>query len=154
MLRAMSRRRRPPPPIDRTDASRLPTARDPRRALRMLLLLAVAALGGASGCAKGTYLEVRLVGPGLPDVYGIRMALNLRPASDKPLHAVDVIRADQNAVIKLPASVAFWLDDESGALELDATALGKNDTPVATGSALTTIMSKETWNVRIDLTAL
>ena len=146
MLPAMSRRIDPP----RHPSTRL----DPRHALRLLLLLAVATVGGASGCAKGTYLEVHLVGDGLPDVYGIRMALTLRPASEKPLHSVDVIRKDNNAVIKLPTTVAFSLDDDSGALLLEATALGKTDTPLATGSVTTTIMSNTTWNVRIDLTAL
>jgi hypothetical protein len=127
---------------------------DPRRTLRLLLLLVVAAFGGASGCAKGTYLELHLVGEGLPEVYGVRMALTLRPGSDKPLHSVDVIRADKNAVIKLPTTVAFSLDDYSGALQLDATALGRNDAPVASGSVLTTIMTGETWGARIDLTPL
>lgn len=119
-----------------------------------LLLLALAAATGAVGCAKGTYLEVRVTGRDLPAIHGIRMELTLRPASDKPLKAVDVLRADKGGVIKLPATMAFSLDDDVGGLQLQATALGIDDAPVATGSALTTIMRDKTWTVPIDLQAL
>jgi hypothetical protein len=127
----------------------------PRRVMSWLLLLALGATVSTSGCAKGTYLEVRVSGgPNLPEVHGIRMALTLRPASDKPLKAVDVLRNDKGGAIKIPATMAFSLDDDTGALLLEATALGIDDAPVATGSALTTIMRDKTWIVPIDLNPL
>ena len=125
-----------------------------RRPLSWLLVLALTAMASASGCAKGTYLEVRVTGRDLPAIHGIRMVLTLRPASDKPLKAVDVLRDDKGGVIKLPATMAFSLDDDTGGLHIEATALGVDDAAVATGSALTTIMRDKTWTVPIDLQGL
>jgi hypothetical protein len=124
---------------------------EPRRVMSWLFLMALTAAASATGCAKGTYLKVEVAGPGLPDIHAIRMALTLRPASEKPLKAVDVLRNDKGGVVKMPATMAFSLDDDTGALLLEATALGLNDAPVAMGSATTVIMRDETWTVRINL---
>jgi hypothetical protein len=123
---------------------------------RMTRLAALLAVIGASffgsGCAKGTYLEVRVTGPGFPDVFGLRMALTLmKPGGGGAVHAVDVIRSDGGKPIKFPATMAFSLDDEEGALKIDATALGTADVPVGSGTAMTTIMHDKTWTVPLAL---
>lgn len=124
---------------------------------RMLRRAALVAVIGASllgaGCARGTYLEVRVTGPGFPDVYGLRMALTLmKPGAGAAVHAVDVIRNDGGKPIKFPATMAFSLDDEEGALQIEATALGTADVPVGSGTAMTTIMHDKTWTVPVALT--
>jgi hypothetical protein len=126
---------------------------EPGRISRRVALFAVigTSLVGA-GCAKGTYLEVRVTGPGFPDVYGLRMALTLmRPGGAAAQHAIDVIRNDGGKPIRFPATMAFSLDDEEGALRIDATALGTADVPLGSGTAMTTIMHDKTWTVPLAL---
>jgi hypothetical protein len=119
---------------------------------RVALFAVIGASFFSAGCAKGTYLEVRVTGPGLSDVYGLRMALTLRkPGGGAAVHAVDVIRSDGGKPIKFPATMAFSLDDEEGALQIDATALGTADVPVGSGMAMTTIMHDKTWTVPLAL---
>ena len=116
------------------------------------LFTVFAASFASAGCAKGTYLEVRVTGGGLTDVYGLRMALTLmKPGAAAAVHAVDVIREDGGKPIKFPATMAFSLDDEEGALRIDATALGTGDVPLGSGTAMTTIMHDKTWTVPVAL---
>ncbi len=123
-----------------------------RVARRVALLAIMGASLFSAGCARGTYLEVRVTGPGFPDVYGLRMALTLtKPGGGAAVHAVDVIRNDGGKAIKFPATMAFSLDDEEGALKIDATALSSADVPVGSGSAMTTIMHDKTWTVPVAL---
>ncbi|MES1171791.1 MAG: hypothetical protein ABUL77_01015 [Bacteroidota bacterium] len=108
----------------------------------------------AAGCAKGTYLEVRFVGPAALDIRAIRIELAVTPANGAAVqHSTDTV--EPGGRITLPTSMAFKLDTESGNLDIAATALGPARLPLASDSATTTIKHGETWTItlRFGLTA-
>jgi len=122
---------------------------------RLVALGFVLALGAATGCAKGTYLEVRFVGPAaLPEIDSINVALTLTERDGGPvLRSSDTVTLPNNAAIILPTSMAFKLDNDNGALVIDAVALGRAGGRVAAARATTTIMHAETWTVVLDFGA-
>jgi hypothetical protein len=124
-----------------------------RIALRQTVLALLVAVGlSATGCAKGTYLEVKFTGSQLPDIYGIRVMLTLTPATDAGGRSIGTV--DSGTVIKLPTSMAFQLDSETGSLQVDAAALDMNGREVARASATTNIMHAKTWTLVLNLTPL
>ena len=133
--------------MSRRHAERPPTTRmGPRETVFALLM----ALGlSATGCAKGTYLELKLTGTGLPDIHGITVALTLTPPTDTGGHSIDTVST--GAIISLPTSMAFQLDNETGMLQVEATALDANGSEVARASGITTIMHATTWTLELNL---
>jgi len=120
--------------------------KDLRRTL--LGLLALAACLGATSCKKGTYLEVVFKGAALPPVNRIFFSLTL---ADRSV-AANYLPLDATAttVVKLPASAAFQLDDQTGVLAISATALDAAGTVLGMAETSTTIMHGETWTVDVD----
>lgn len=119
---------------------------------RLVALGLSLALGAATGCAKGTYLEVRFVGPsGLPPIDSIGVTLTLTAQDGAPISASnDSVFLPHDAAITLPTSMAFKLDNDSGPLRIEAIAVGARGATVATARATTTIMHAETWTVVLD----
>lgn len=121
---------------------------------RLLLTLATMATLATmtAGCGKSTYLEVRFTGMSLPDIYGLAVSLILGGDGGT---ASDTLRTDApdggHRRIALPTSAAFKLDDKSGPLTVQATALDIQDQPVATASKTTTVMHEQTWSIDLDL---
>lgn len=118
---------------------------------RVLLgVLAFAACAGATSCKKGTYLEVDFKGAALPPVNHIAFSLTLADLSV----AAGNLPPDATAttVVKLPASAAFQLDDQSGTLAIAATAYDAAGTVLGMAKTSTTIMHGETWTVVLDFT--
>jgi hypothetical protein len=116
------------------------------RALVGLLLLVPFA--GATSCKKGTYLELVFKGAGLPPVNYIGVSLTLASTRVANGNVPDPLPAMN--VVKFPASAAFQLDDESGALGIAATAYDATNTALAQANTSTTIKHGETWTVDID----
>jgi hypothetical protein len=107
-----------------------------------------------AGCSKGTYLELRFVGAGLPEIDSIEVKLTLMPSGGGgTLTSIGSVSLPNDAAIALPTAMIFKLDSESGALRIDATAIGPNATSVATGTATTTIQHGQTWTVDVDFGA-
>ncbi len=131
-----------------TDDRQRATAMNLRQTLLGLGLLLALGLA-ATGCAKGTYLEVRVTGSDLPDIYALRVALTLTPPTDAGGSAIDTI--DTGAVIKLPTSMAFQLDTETGSLQVAVTALDQTGRQVGAASTTTTIKRAQTWTVVLNL---
>ena len=119
---------------------------------RLVALGLALALGAATGCAKGTYLEVRFTGPaGLPEIDSIGVTLTLTERDGGPmLRSSDTVTLPNNAAITLPTSMAFKLDNDSGSLVVDAVAYGRTGLRVAAARNTTTIRHAETWTVLLD----
>ena len=108
---------------------------------------------GLSGCGKGTYLVVNFAaGTPLPAIYGIRVALTLSPGSGPTRQSTDTLPSLSNtAVLVLPTSAAFKLNDDSGALDIAADALDIRRESIAKGSVHTTIQHAQTWTLTLTL---
>jgi hypothetical protein len=107
------------------------------------------ALGlAAAGCAKGTYLEVEFTGSAQAEIHAIRVDLALTPPNGATQQSSDTIKT--GSVIKLPTSMAFKLDTETGSLKVDATLLGLGNEKLGSASKNTTIMRGETWTVVLN----
>lgn len=133
----------PPPSPGSRRAGRCPPG------LGLALLLALA------GCSKHTYLVVDFKSDGnVPPIYGIRVALTLSPPSGATRQSVDTLPSATNtAVIGLPTSAAFRLDDAAGTLDIGADGLNQKRESVAKGSVHTTVAHAQTWTVTLTLTA-
>lgn len=119
---------------------------------RIVLALLLAVGLSATGCAKGTYLEIRFTGSGLPDIYAIRVALTLTPPTSDGGRSIGTV--DAGSIIKLPTSMAFQLDGETGSLQVDAFALDMTGREVARASGTTEIMHAKTWTLVLNLTPI
>ena len=111
-------------------------------------LLALVACAGATSCKKGTYLEVVFKGAGLPPVNHIHFELTLADGSVSQGDLPE--QAPAGHVMTLPASAAFQLDSESGALAIAATAFDETNVAIAQVNTGTTIMHGQTWTVTVD----
>jgi len=111
-------------------------------------LLALVACAGATSCKKGTYLEVVFKGAGLPPIHYIHFALTLENGMVSEGNLPQETPAGY--VLNLPASAAFQLDDQSGALAITATAVDQTMVAIAQASTNTTIKHGETWTVTLD----
>lgn len=117
-------------------------------------LLAVAVFTALCGCDKHTYLVVDFASDGtLPPIYGLRVALTLSPPSGPTRQSVDTLPSTTNtAVVVLPTSAAFRLDDADGSLDISADALSGKRESVARGTVHTTVEHDQTWTVILTLT--
>lgn len=131
----------------------------PHRAARALVsrlaplaLLVIASLGG---CAKGTYLEINFTGPALLPPVRVQVDLTLTGPGGSPVTTShDLVPAATEAPVRLPASMALKLDDDSGTLHIGATAIDANQKTVGTAMADTTVMHGETWTVNVPFQVL
>ena len=104
----------------------------------------------AMGCSKGTYLELRFSGAGLPEVDSIEVQLTLTPPNGgATLTSRGAVSLPNDAAIPLPTEMVFKLDSETGALRIDATAMGPGGGRVATATATTDIRHGQTWTVEL-----
>jgi hypothetical protein len=108
-----------------------------------------------AGCKKeATYLEVRFMGAGLPEIRAIRVTLRLPETAvdGAALQAIGTVARDDNGPIRFPASATFKLDEERGPVQIYAEALSmRNGEVVATGRANTMVMHNESWRVDVPL---
>lgn len=127
---------------------------NPLRPFGALALLVGLCLS-ATGCAKGTYLEIMFTGPATLPAVRLQLDLTLTgPNGVTQSH--DLVPAATEQPTNLPASMALKLDSESGTLKIDATAIepaAGGPRVVGRGSNTTTIMHGETWTVNVPIQA-
>lgn len=119
-----------------------------RPALVLLLL-------SATGCAKGTYLEINFTGPAALPAVRLQLDLTLTGPGGSPVTTShDLVPALTESAVKLPVSMALKLDDDSGSLHIAATAIDSTPKVVGMGMNTTMIMHAETWTVEIPIHAV
>ena len=105
-----------------------------------------------SGCGKSTYLVLDFVDSASPSVYGIRVGLKLSSSgSGSARESIGTLpSANNTALITLPTSAAFKLDNESGSVDITAELLDSKKEAFAKQTATTTIRHAQTWRVSLD----
>jgi len=121
-----------------------------RRGRPLLLALALT-LFATAGCRKGTYLEVRFLGDGLPEIWNIALGLSLTPAGGATKTVTQALTPPTaGQPFHFPTSMALKLNDDSGTLRIDGQAQDANGAVVATATQTTTVMHDQTWSVDLD----